>query len=103
MRRFPKASPPIDKQAKSAVLTNRVISMNFHEVLDVPSSDLTSERVPWQDFAYIHNFHSKCQDKFDRDICQDLMDHATEDETVAHYDEDLTKNVQYVLDQLQLT
>ena len=102
MQRFAKGTTPSDKGPRSAVSTSRAITINFHEVLDVPNTKFTSETMAWKDFAYVHHYRGKCRDLYQAQVCESMLNSAKVDKTITRLKDDVQTSVEYVLDQLQL-
>lgn len=103
MQKYSAATTPIDNQPKSAVATDRAISINFHEVLDVPNTEMTSETLDWKTFAYIHHFRGKCSSKFQPQVCEEMLADSKPNKAISRYKQKVEQRARKVLDYLQLT
>ena len=89
-------SDPELKDSKSAVSTDRVITMGFHEIEDVADGDASSVLLPDDAFAAIHSFKGVCQSFYDFIDCDRMGDTMKRREELARHKLDVVKNVDVV-------
>ena len=103
MQKYKKATNPIDNQPKCVVVTDYVITINFHSVLDVFSKMYGNQRVSPEDIGYLHHFRGLCGAKFEKKICMELNSTVRIDPVVPRYEAALRTSVGKVLEQLQVS
>lgn len=103
-QKFMTSTVPFEVQPKSIIDTDKVITLNFHTSLLIPSNNLGErlQEVPAQEYGYIHHYRGKCSDKFQKEICKDYLARMRENNVVTRYQKDLDKGVKTVLDILQM-
>ncbi len=102
MHKNVRASIPVDNQPKSLIVTDRAISLNFHQVLDVPKKGYSNEPMPWKTTAYLHHFRGRCDQKFEAWRCKNLSSTVREDPVLPYYKDHLKLRVGKIVDQLVL-
>lgn len=103
MQKYRKATNPIDNQPKCVVVTDYVITINFHSVLDVFSREYGNQRVSPDEIGYLHHFRGLCNAKFEKKICTELSSTVHIDPVIPRYEAALRTSVGKVLEQLQVS
>jgi len=103
MQKYKKATNPIDNQPKCVVVTDYVITINFHSVLDVFSKMYGNQRVSPVDIGYLHHFRGLCDAKFEKKTCMELNSTVRIDPVIPRYEAALRTSVGKVLEQLQVS
>ena len=86
MQKYAKCTGINKQQPRSIVSTDRVIAINFHEVLDVPVEKFKSITLFPEDYGAVHSYKGKCSSKFNSAVCgKMLIEEVNTDKTVARY------------------
>ncbi len=56
-----------------------------------------------QDFAYLHHFRGRCDQKFEPWRCKEFLTRPRVDPVLVRYRDDMRKRVKSVLDYMQVT
>lgn len=84
------------KNARSAVSTDRVITMGFNEIEDVADDRFSSVLLADDAFAAVHTFKGVCQSFFDFIECDRMAQTMRKREEVARLKHEVVKNVDLV-------
>ena len=102
MQRYARATKPCDVQPKSIIATDRAITVNFHTILDVPRHEYSNEVMSSEQYAYVHHYRGRCDQKFEDYRCKKFLEKPVVDPVMVRYRKDMTVNVKKVLDYLQM-
>lgn len=95
-------SEVIKSQPKSAVNTDRAITVNWHGSVTIPSDHGFTGNIylPWQKYGYVHHFRDKC--KHTSDKCEELLSVKHVDDLVPMYQHQIINAMTYVSNALRL-
>lgn len=103
MQKYKKATNPIDNQPKCVFVTDYVVKLNFHSVVDVFSKAYGNYKVSPVDIGYLHHFRGLCDAKFEKNMCKELNSTVHTDPVIPRYEAALRASVGKVLEQLQVS
>ena len=102
MQRYARATRPGDVQPKSIVSTDRAISLNFHSILDVPRREYSNEVMSAQQYAYLHHYRGRCDEKFEPWRCKEFLAKHRVDPVMIRYRQNMIVNVRRVLNYINI-
>ena len=103
MQRYARATLPCDVQPKSIVSSDRAISLNFHSILDVPRHEYSNEVMSSENFAYLHHYRGRCDEKFEEWRCKEFLSKPRLDPVMVRYKKDMEVNVKRVLNYINIS
>ena len=103
MQRYARATLPCDVQPKSIVSSDRAISLNFHSILDVPRHEYSNEVMSSEDFAYLHHYRGRCDEKFEEWRCKEFLSKLRLDPVMVRYKKDMEVKVKRVLNYINIS
>ena len=102
MQKYRRATIPIDNQPKCVIVTDRVITINFHSVINVFKGGYGNHVVSQDDIGYLHHFRGQCSVKFEKKTCDEFRSKVRVDPVIPRYEAALRTSVAKVLDFLQV-
>ena len=93
---------PVDKQAKSIASTDRVITMNVNEILDVAKEEFHSITLPSDKFGMTHHFRVHCGNQFDLLMCESMKVKMKESKALLRYKNMIQDKCNDISNHLQL-
>lgn len=103
MQQYAKSTNASDgKHPKSIVSTDRSITVNFNEVLDVPKKSFRSISLPSSDYGLVHHFRGRCDSRFAQDTCKTMFKTVKLDNAITRYKTQVKLNLDEVVTHMQM-